>query len=457
MIFHLKNIQKKIILFCLIQSLFSINVSAIEPSDYTQPEVCGGCHAEIYSQWNGSMHAVAHKDIAYQKLFIMASMETNSTFDEFCTKCHAPIATLSGEIPSADDYQVSPIADKGVSCDFCHTVNASSGIGNGAFISSPGNIKYGPFNDSNYSTFHSTAYSELHTKSEFCGMCHNVVHPFNGLILENTYTEWKESPYNETTSCQHCHMTPGVTEFRQNPGRVAAGGPVRDHVYTHYFVGGNAMLPGLLGSAEHERLAKERLRSAAKLEIENIERINETVNLKIKVTNSGAGHKLPTGLTEARLIWTEIVVRDNSGRTIFSSGEMDDEGHIEEDAVKYQTVFGDSTGKHTEKVWLADRILSDNRILPKGYSTENYEFMIPENAKGPLTIAVKLNYVSATQELSDILFGKGEVRPPVIEMASANATLDLPFTQEIPGFTLLSIIPALLMFYILRRYILIKR
>ncbi|MDD5615861.1 MAG: multiheme c-type cytochrome [Candidatus Methanoperedens sp.] len=423
--------------------------NGIETSDYVHPEVCGGCHEEIYAQWNGSMHSMAHKDPVYEKLFVIASRETNSSFDAFCTKCHAPIDYLSGKIPSADNYNVSEISEKGVSCDFCHTVNATSGIGNGAFISSPGRIKRGPLNDSNYSTFHSTVYSDLYTKSDFCGICHNVVHPFNGLVLENTYTEWKEGPYNETTSCQDCHMTPGVTRFVPNPGRAAVGGPIRENIFTHYFVGGNAMLPGLLGSPEHEKLAQERLKSAATLEIEAIEVVNDNVTLRLKVTNTGAGHKLPTGLTEARLIWLDVEVRDASGKAIFRSGGVDENGYIDHDAVKYHTVFGDASGKHTEKVWFAQKILSDNRIPPKGYSIEYYNFTIPKTAKRPVILSARLNYVSASQELSDLLFGKGKVRPPVVEMTSANYTLYAPSAKETPDF---SFVMAIFTFYITVRF-----
>lgn len=419
------------------------NAQAVQPSDYTRPEVCSACHDEIYSQWNGSMHSMANKDPVYEKLFILASREANGTFDAFCTSCHAPIDYLSGIIPSADNYSVSAISERGISCDFCHTVNGSRGIGNAAYNSSPGNVKYGPFNDS-FSAYHGTAYSELHTRAEFCGMCHNVVHPFNGLVLENTYTEWKESPYNETTPCQHCHMTPGVTKFMKNPGRDAAGAPLREHIYTHYFVGGNAMLPEILGSPEHEKLAKERLRAAAALEIESLERMNETVSLKVKVTNVGAGHKLPTGLTEARQVWLDVDVRDEKGKTIFRSGAMDEGGYIDHDAAIYHTIFGDPEGKPTEKVWLADRILIDNRIPPKGHSIENYTFVIPPDTEGRLLISVKLNYVSASQELSDLLFGKGNIKPPVVEMASVNATLEVP-KKEMPGFGFILAITALYM------------
>jgi len=71
--------------------------SVIEPSDYTQPDGCGICHDEIFAQWNGSMQSMAHKDPVYENLFIIASRETNSSLDDFCTKCHAPINYLSGK------------------------------------------------------------------------------------------------------------------------------------------------------------------------------------------------------------------------------------------------------------------------------------------------------------------------------------------------------------------------
>ncbi len=71
--------------------------SVIEPSDYAQPDVCGICHDEIYAQWNGSMPSIAHKDPVYKNLFIVASRETNSSLDDFCTKCHASIYYFSGK------------------------------------------------------------------------------------------------------------------------------------------------------------------------------------------------------------------------------------------------------------------------------------------------------------------------------------------------------------------------
>ena len=52
------------------------------------------------------------------------------------------------------DKKLPDIEAAGVQCDFCHSVSKSAGIGNGAFILSPGETptpnpgtKYGPFKD----------------------------------------------------------------------------------------------------------------------------------------------------------------------------------------------------------------------------------------------------------------------------------------------------------------------
>ena len=92
-----------------------------------------------------------------------------------------------------------------------------------------GGTKYGPFNDSP-DTIHKNQYSELHTRSEFCGGCHDVSHAGNDLPIEQTYTEWRQGPYNTTdpkttVHCQDCHMRQrpgfpctGSTERPDNPG-----------------------------------------------------------------------------------------------------------------------------------------------------------------------------------------------------------------------------------------------
>ncbi len=427
----------------------SMVTGAIESSDFDAPTVCKGCHAEIYNQWNGSMHSIAYLDPVYLAEEAVASRETKGLTDTYCARCHTPIGVLSGEIPPIGPGNLSEISKKGIQCDFCHSVNKSTGIGNGAFAVSPDGTKRGPYNDSK-SPYHGSMFSDIHTKAEFCGMCHEVNHPVTGIPIEETYTEWKEGPYNSTTQCQDCHMTHGITHFEANPGKASEIGPGRDHVYTHYFVGGNAAVTGVMGSEVHQRMAIERLKSAATLELVIAEKDSEA-EVMVKVTNSGAGHKLPTGLTEAREVWIEVVATDATGKEIYHTGGLDSDGDVGPDAVMYHVVLGDASGHPTMKVWEAESTLSDNRLLPKETRVEKFNFTISDHVKGPIKVEAKLNYRSASQKFLDELFGKGAVVAPVIEMAGAEGTVEVP-DKGVPGFEIFFVLISLLVVaYLLRR------
>lgn len=399
--------------------------------DYQNPGYCIGCHQEIGKQWKGAMHAQAEVDPIYKRIYNLAAKETKGETNAYCSSCHTPISTTTGNINRKQKDPQTELGKKGVSCDFCHTVSEVKETHNAQYVSKPGNTKRGPFKDAN-SPAHDTKYSELHTKSEFCGSCHDVTHPVNDLAIERTYTEWKEGPYNTgdpetTTYCQDCHMTPGPQVNKPNPGRAAIMGPKRDHIYTHYFVGGNTFITESYGYKNHSQKAKERLQSAAKLKILNIKNTSNMMEFKVKVKNVGAGHKLPTGLTESRQIWLEIKATDAAGKTIFLVGNLNNERDIDPETAIYHTVLGNSKGEKTVKVWKADRILSDHRIPPKGHALEKFAFELPENVKGPINIDAKLNYRSAPQYLVNFLWkGEDEIpKIPTIKMTETEKEVEL--------------------------------
>ena len=401
---------------------------AIKASEFEPPEDCGECHESLYMQWRGGMHANAWNDPSYTALHHLASKETKGLTDRYCIACHTPIAVLAGEIKPGEDSKVSEISKKGVQCDFCHTVSGSKGIGNAAAISSPGPIKRGPFRDSE-SPAHQTAFSELHTRAEFCGMCHDVYHPVNGLPLEKTYTEWQEGPYpSRGVKCQDCHMTAGITHFQKNPGKAALEGPDRDHIWTHTTVGVNAAMANYLGFKQHAEDALKRLRSAASLEVlpPSQARAGNVASLKVKVTNVGAGHFLPTGLTETREMWLEVTVTGPGGEKLLESGKLDEKGEIGPEAVLYHTVFANSKGEPVgARVWEADYLLYDHRIPPLGYSLEKFSFQLPAGAKGKCQVQVKLLYRSLPQSLVNQLLGPQAPSWPVYEMARKEASFDV--------------------------------
>lgn len=410
-------------------------------SEFTAASKCQQCHAIIHHQWEGTMHANAYTDPFYQQEFHAASTDTEGLVDEFCSRCHTPIGVLAGEIPPADGSQLSEIAHEGVQCDFCHTVSGSNGTGNAPFIASPGNIKWGPFTDSK-SAYHASEYLELHTQSEFCGICHQVSHPVNGLVIDDTYSTWKESYYGQNgVTCQDCHMSPGITGFKENPGRAASSSVRREHISLHSAVGGNAFVTEMVGAEKQRKLAIERLQRAATLSLDAPLTANKEndVTIKVAITNSGAGHMLPTGVSEIRQLWLEVEATDGKGQKIYSTAKRDSSSG-REPGMMYNTVLGDSAGNETLSFWLADRVIADNRIAPRETVIEKHTFNLPENTAYPVTVIATLKYMSAPQELVDHLFGEGVHEVPVISMVQASGMIydpDRPAEAqaETPGFT----------------------
>jgi hypothetical protein len=154
-------------------------------------------------------------------------------------------------------------------------------------------------------------------------------------------------------------------------------------------------------------MAIERLQEAATLEVNIPENAQpgEEVAIKVSITNSGAGHNLPTGLTEARQMWTQVDIRDGKGREIYSSGTLDTNGNIE-NSIVYQAIYADASGKPTLKLWEITDVIFDNRIAPTSTTTEVHNFTIPKDATNPIIVDTKLLYRSAPQHLIDELFEK---------------------------------------------------
>ena len=418
------------------------------------PDVCSGCHADIHDQWKGSMMANAWVDPVFLAVYFRyvkdASDDGQKGEVAMCSRCHTAIGYTADDLARYTD-KLTGIEATGVSCDVCHSVASSAGIGNGAFILKPGDarageagVKRGPFKDA-VSPFHGTEYSELHTRGEMCGMCHDVNHAHNIMAVENTYSEWRTGPYNtgvpETTvTCQDCHMrqTPdypstGSTVRPDVPGYAAPremGAKERKHVWQHYFVGGNLAVTALLGFNPQARMAEARLKNSVTVELVDSGKAARggLYRLALKVTNSGAGHYLPTGLTFVREMWLDVTVKDARGNTVFRSGALDGNGDIEPGSVVYKTVLGTggATLKPTFFLPEAAQVISDRRIRPKGYVMEEFSFDVPKDAAGPLSYHVEMRYRGAPQSLVNDLLGASAPKLPVFDMGEAEGIIDLP-------------------------------
>jgi hypothetical protein len=208
----------------------------------------------------------------------------------------------------------------------------------------------------------------------------------------------------------------GKTDRPDNPGKACEDCPERPHLWTHYFVGANAIVTKLLGSDMHAQMAIERLRNAADLELikNDVYKKNSLSHIQVKVINSGAGHYLPTGITQVRQMWLDVSITDASGKSLLRSGGLDKAGNIDKNAVKYYTQLGNEKGQPVLNVALADRILYDYRIPPKGYVIEKYTFYMPDDVISPIKVDISLKYRSASQGLAETLLGKDAPEIPVV-------------------------------------------
>lgn len=364
---------------------------------FQSSQACG-CHGGLREQWSTSMHAKAIVDPAYLVKREEADKATGGKLGRFCDTCHAPIAVMSGQAGTAS---MAPQSAEGVTCDFCHQVTGTTQpIGNTSQTLIIDGTKRAQFADAK-SPAHATAYSQFHETAEFCGACHNVDHPINGMHLEATYSEWKASPYAaQGIVCQDCHMTPGPGVTKPNPGTVAAGGPMRDHYYLMTFTGANV-------AQSNAAIATANLKAAAKLELAAPEVLpkGSSQEVSVRITNVGAGHYLPTGLTEVREMWLEVNAVSEDGK-VTQLGRRD-----------FVTVLKDAQGRYPVELWDAVGVQSDDRIPPQQSVTATYTFEMPSETSA--RIEAVLNYRSLPDEFAE----KAKVENPVTEMAKATQTV----------------------------------
>jgi len=405
------------------------NNKKLDEHMFQDPKACGGCHKDIYGEWEGSVMAFAWQDPLYREILRRASAATNGAVDKFCIGCHTPIGLTTG-MATAKGPEMK-LAEDGVGCESCHNISAATGLGNGSYVLTPQKngqpLKFGPHRDAESPT-HDTAYSDLHTKSAFCATCHNVTDPFSQLPIEQTYDEWRDSPYSARgVECQDCHMTPGPG-VAMNPGKTASMGKDRSHVYSHFFNGSNSTLLQYFSKPEKADGAREMLRSAATIEfLESPSRIRagEPNKVSVRVSNTGAGHKLPTGFPEGREVWVDFKVVDSDGREVYRLGAIRD-GHTEKGTKSFKAVLGNSKGEVVDiNVWEADRVLSDTRILPDGHADVDYSFTVDDRVRGPLFIQADLYYWASPQHIVDELLGKGAMTVDIVRMGSVSKEIQL--------------------------------
>ncbi len=121
-----------------------------------------------------------------------------------------------------------------------------------------------------------------------------------------------------------------------------------------------------------------------------------TVRLDTVVRTRKIGHFFPGGTVDAFDVWLEVQACDATGRSIFWSGKVAENGHgpVDPGAHFYRSYQLDGDGNMIDKRnAFESRSLLYVRLIPPGAAdVAHYRVTIPEDAKGPVTVTARLRY-----------------------------------------------------------------
>jgi hypothetical protein len=342
-----------------------------------------------------------------------------STLDAFdrdgvsCNLCHAMVDPIyrPGVSPAEDEAILAALRS-----------GPPSYYGNSMFVLDPGGARRAMLDDPQ--SPHQSIRSPFHRTGNFCGTCHEVGNvavtrredgtyrynpidqptpsedPATQFPLERTYTEWRLSAFaaggvdmggrfggegaGVVSTCQDCHMPV------RPAGRVCFYGPERSGLHKHEFAGASAQVLDIISAytiddGEVDQAALVRGRAAAVSMLQRaatLEASQVGAELNVRVINE-SGHKLPTGHIEGRRVWVNVQFLNGAGEIIREYGRYDDaSAELDEASTRvYEMAVGLSgdaaalTGLpagRTAHMALADTIVKDNRIPPRGFAAGTF-------------------------------------------------------------------------------------
>jgi hypothetical protein len=346
------------------------------------PASCEECHAEHYRQWLGSMHAYASDDPVFIAMNARGQRETAGELGDFCVRCHAPVAVALGMTVDGTNLDELPQHVKGVTCYFCHNVDAVEGTHNNPIRLAFDEVMRGEYADAVDNDFHSSAYAasvdgEAIASGEMCGSCHDIVNG-HGVELERTYKEWVDSFYDEPdpenpelkiyygNTCNGCHM-PGTN----SPIADYAGVQTR-RFRDHRFVGVDVALtdfpdaelgPALVAEQIEQMNAFREPAVCVGLCVRPPEE-GEGTDVVVWLHNEAAGHKWPSGAAQDRRAWVQLE-GFAGGVSVLQSGLVGPQESIDAAAIEDPSLwvlrdyaYG-ADGEHESMFWNVTEIRSE--------------------------------------------------------------------------------------------------
>jgi len=448
--------------------------AAIEGNDFVQPgafptaEYCGGCHQEAYSQWRQALHSNAFRTPFYRASVNILLRTKGIEFARHCDSCHNPIGVLTGALTQDSKVDRTKFDADGLTCTTCHSVQRlQETAGNGGFVLAipavmvdengkriPGEVP----NDEilkNPGRHAKAVMRDFYRTPEFCAACHkaNLPNPLNDYKFQRAFTaydEWQNSKFSKRnpltfysgdfTTCQGCHM-------KRAPLTLPDYGAKNGTLVSHRWLAGNTAVPFYYGFDEQLKKTIEFLQAGNYLNVDLFAikkasdgkmiaplgsvpftlAANDVVETMVVIQNKNIGHSLIPEVRDLYEAWAEFTVKDASGAEVYHSGFLKADGKLDERAHSFtnRLVNTDNGFVDNHKVWTIHSVAYDNTVQAGRSSLIRYEFRIPANAKGPLTVTARVNYRHLRQTYLNNVLGENHPAYPVIEIASRSRTLNL--------------------------------
>ncbi len=274
----------------------------------------------------------------------------------------------------------------------------------------------------------------------------------NMFPMERTFSEWQQSAFGAgpvdvggrfggilpaVSSCQDCHMPP-------TSGQVCRYADPRPEIPTHFFNGGNTWVlravrnlfpdsvTNLSDNSVNDSInrAKDMLSKASDMTL-SIQPGTSQNGLNVRITNRG-GHKLPTGYSEGRRMWINVVFYGPNGKKLAEHGGYDTlTAELDHSSTKvYEAIMGldaatsAATGVAAGPGFhfaINNTWLKDNRIPPQGFTNaafaavqaapvgysyadgQNWDDTLFQVPSGAATVKVTTYYQTTSKEYMDFL------------------------------------------------------
>jgi Tfp pilus assembly protein PilF len=443
----------------------------IQPSAFPTASYCAHCHKQAYTEWRQALHSNSFRTPFYRTSVNILLRTKGIEYTRHCDSCHNPIGVLTGAL--TQDSKVDRRFDEdGLTCTTCHSIQRIQTIaGNGGFVmgvpavmvDEKGNRIPGIVPDDlimKYPERHSKAVMQsFYRTPEFCAQCHqanlpDTLNDYKFIPAFSTFSEWQNSKFSQRNpltfyqsdfrTCQKCHMM-------RVPATSEEYGAKKGTFASHRWLAGNTAVPYYYGYDDQLKETIKFLQSGMYLNVDlfALEKsgtnemiaplgsrsfklaAGETVQMMVVIQNKNIGHSLVPEVRDLYQAWVEFTVKEQNGSEIYHSGFVQPDGMLDERAHSFVNRPVDVVGEFVDnhKVWTIHSVAYDNTIQSGRSTLVRYEFHIPANAKGPLTVSARVNYRHLRQSYLNSVLGKGHPAYPIVELASRSRLLQLGNNQ----------------------------